>query len=104
MIEFSKIYWNMVETTMYTRTHARLAEVLMAQVTLYLDNETAAKMRSAAQAAGMSQSRWVSDLIRQKTTGEWPDSIKELAGAWKDFPDQKALRETAGADLERELL
>ena len=76
----------------------------MAQVTLYLDNETAAKMRSAAQAAGMSQSKWVSDLIRQKTTGEWPDAIKELAGAWKDFPDPSALRESVGTDLERERL
>jgi predicted HicB family RNase H-like nuclease len=31
----------------------------MAQVTLYLDEETAAKLKAAAKASGLSQNKWV---------------------------------------------
>jgi len=41
----------------------------VAQVTLYLDPETEARMRAAAKSAGMSQSRWVADLIREAEKG-----------------------------------
>lgn len=38
----------------------------MGRITLYLDADTEEKMKTAAKAAGVSQSRWVSDLIREK--------------------------------------
>ncbi len=74
----------------------------MGQVTLYLDNETEEKMRTAAKAAGVSQSRWVADLIRDKTATEWPDSIVRLIGSWADFPSLEEIRKGLPEDLPRE--
>ncbi|HYU31993.1 MAG TPA: CopG family transcriptional regulator [Thermoanaerobaculia bacterium] len=76
----------------------------MSQVTLYLDTETEEKMKTAAKAAGVSQSRWVADLIREKTAARWPDSIARLAGAWADFPTAEELRAGLGEDVPREPL
>lgn len=58
----------------------------MPQVTLYIDEETDAKARAAAESAGVSYSRWVADLIRSRTRDEWPDSVRRLAGSVPDFP------------------
>ncbi len=76
----------------------------MGQVTLYLDGETEAKMKAAANAAGVSQSRWVADLIREKTAIHWPDSVVKLAGAWAedDFPSIEEIRSGMGEDVARE--
>lgn len=76
----------------------------MSQLTLYLDTDTEAKMRRAAQEAGVSLSRWVATLIREKTADEWPQSIGELAGSWKDFPTREEIHEAMGKDLPREAL
>jgi predicted transcriptional regulator len=74
----------------------------MAQLTLYLDDDTEARLKEAARAEGVSLSRWVADLIRQKTATEWPASVIELAGAWADFPTAEELREDVPADVPRE--
>lgn len=76
----------------------------MGQVTLYLDTETEAKMKTAAKAAGISHSRWVAALIREKTATEWPESIARLAGAWADFPTAEEIRAGLGEDVLREPL
>ena len=77
----------------------------MSQITLYLDDETAARMKAAAQAEGLSQSKWVVKLIHQRTTTEWPPSVASLAGAWGDLPDPESLREDGCAsDIRRESL
>jgi hypothetical protein len=76
----------------------------MAQVTLYLDEETKRRMRAAARAAGLSQSRWLAELVRRGTMGEWPAEVRELAGAWPAFPDADDLRRGSGRDVEREAL
>jgi hypothetical protein len=78
----------------------------MGQVTLYLDPETEEKMKEAAKTAGVSQSRWVADLIREKTATEWPASIVQLAGAWaeEDFPSLDEIRKGLPPDLPRESL
>ncbi len=76
----------------------------MAQVTLYLDEETARRARRAAKAAGVSQSRWLAQLVREKTAREWPAAVRELSGAWGDFPEASELRKGRGQDLEREEL
>jgi hypothetical protein len=66
----------------------------VAQVTLYLDPDTDAKMKAAARAAGVSQSRWVADLIREKTMTQWPESLVKLVGSWADddFPSLEEIR------------
>jgi len=75
----------------------------MGQITLYLDEETAARMKAAAEAEGLSQSKWVCRLIERQTTARWPDSVRGLAGAWSDLPDPETLRGTGGAqDVDRE--
>lgn len=78
----------------------------MGQVTLYLDPETESKMKAAAKSAGVSQSRWVAELIREKTATEWPNSIVKLAGAWSDddFPSLEEIRAGMGEDAPRESL
>jgi hypothetical protein len=76
----------------------------MGQVTLYLDAETEIKMKDAARAAGVSQSRWVAEVIREKTATRWPESIARLAGAWADFPTAEEIRAGLGEDVPREAL
>jgi hypothetical protein len=73
----------------------------MAQVTLYLDDETKERMRKAARDAGMSQSRWLAELVRRGTANEWPAEVRELAGSWPDFPDAEELRRGLGRDTRR---
>jgi hypothetical protein len=79
-------------------------EVAMGQLTLYLDSQTEEKMKAAAKAAGVSQSRWVSDLIRDKTATEWPAVVVQLAGSWAedDFPSLDEIRKGTPPDLPRE--
>lgn len=75
----------------------------MPQVTLYLDEETKERMWKAARSAGVSQSRWLADLVRRGTAESWPAEVRELAGAWPDFPESEGLRRQ-GRDSRREKL
>ena len=76
----------------------------MAQVTLYLDEETKRRVRKAAKAAGLSQSRWLAELVRRGANEEWPAEVHALAGAWPDFPDADELRRDYGRDVRRQRL
>ena len=76
----------------------------MAQVTLYLDDETAERMKQAARAAGVSRSRWLARLVQERTSQEWPAAVRELAGAWPDFPLAEDIRKEQPGDLPREEL
>jgi hypothetical protein len=78
----------------------------MGEIRLYLDNETEEKMEEAAKAAGVSPSRWIADLIREKTTKEWPAWVAELVGSWteNDFPSLEEIRAGLPPDLPRESL
>jgi len=53
-------------------------------------------MRAAAEASGMSQSRWVARLIREKSVDEWPQSLAALAGVWRDLPTAEQIRGEMG--------
>ncbi len=63
----------------------------MSQITLYLDDATQSLVEQAAQAHGVSKSRWVADLIRKHAAHEWTQDCLALAGRFSDFP----LREDA---------
>ncbi len=65
----------------------------MSQITLYLDDVTQALVDQAAQASGLSKSRWVAEAIRKYAAHEWPEDCLALAGRFADFP----LREDAPA-------
>jgi hypothetical protein len=80
----------------------------MRQVTLYLDQDTATRLKQMAVSEGISQSQWVARLILERTAREWPDAVRSLAGAWADseqgdeMPTAEEIREAAGLDSERE--
>ncbi len=76
----------------------------MAQLTLDLDQETEMRMRAAAEAAGLSISKWVAKLVRERPTDSWPASVAALAGAWADLPVAEETRAGMGSDAPREPL
>lgn len=74
----------------------------MGQVTIYLNEALTRKMRSAAEEAGISQSRWIADLIEERLETDWPESFRRLAGAMPDFPLAEQIHVDQAADLQRE--
>ena len=76
----------------------------MGQVTIYLDEKTEKKMNNMINNSGMSKSKWIAELIREKTASTWPESVSELAGAWKDLPEAKEIRQAMGQDIDRETI
>ncbi|MFN7219031.1 MAG: hypothetical protein ACK5UX_00105 [Burkholderiales bacterium] len=76
----------------------------MGQVTIYLDRESEKRMKQAATAAGIPMSRWLAQLVQEKTRKDWPEAVREAAGAWADFPSAETLRKTKAKDIKREAL
>jgi len=76
----------------------------MGQVTVYIEDEVEAKMRSAAKSAHLSKSKWVTNLIKEKLADEWPESFIQLAGAWEDIPTAEEIRDSWNIDTVREKL
>ena len=74
----------------------------MGQVTIYLDSETEKKMKSIVKKTGISKSKWISDLIKQKIATTWPENIVRLSGAWTDLPTAEDIRKNMTEDAERE--
>ena len=74
----------------------------MGQVTIYLDSETEKKMSNAIKKTGISKSKWISDLIKQKMTSTWPENIVKLAGVWTDLPTAEDIRKNMAEDADRE--
>ncbi|MBW1799458.1 MAG: CopG family transcriptional regulator [Deltaproteobacteria bacterium] len=73
----------------------------MGQLTIYLDSETEKKMLTMIKKSGLSKSKFIADLIKDKTKNTWPDSIVKLSGAWKDLPTAEEIRQGMGNDIER---
>lgn len=76
----------------------------MAQVTIYLDSETEKKMQKIIKKRRISKSKWIADLIKEKTATTWPETITNLAGAWADMPTAEEIRKKMGRDIGRESL
>ena len=76
----------------------------MGQITIYIDKDTENKMDRMVKSSGMSKSKWVAELIREKAANSWPQSVVQLAGAWKDFPEAEDIRMNQGTDIKREKL
>ena len=74
----------------------------MGQVTIYIDDDTEKKMLNMIEDSGVSKSKWIVDLIREKATNSWPEKVLKLAGAWRDFPTAEEIRYEMGKDAERE--
>lgn len=74
----------------------------MGQVTIYLDDQTEERMKRAADDAGVPRSRWVAELIRERTRAEWPETFRRLIGSWgDDFPEVGEIREGLADDAAR---
>ncbi len=73
----------------------------MSQITLYLDPATQALVEQAAQASGLSKSRWVAEIIRKYAAHEWPRECLALAGRYADFPLREPQANALPADLPR---
>jgi len=74
----------------------------MPQLTIYLDENTEGRARAAAEADGVSLSKWVAGVIRKRTADDWPQEVLDLAGAWPDFPSVEELRTYQSEDVPRE--
>ena len=56
----------------------------MAQVTLYLPDEVAGRIRRAAEQSGLSLSAFITGLAtRSLAPVQWPPSFTRLYGAWE---------------------
>ena len=75
----------------------------MAQITLYIDDATQAKLREAAAERKVSQSQFVADLIRHATDDAWSAAVLALAGSVPDFPLADELRAGLPPDPERDI-
>ena len=73
----------------------------MSQITLYLDDATQALVEQAAQANGLSKSRWVAEIIRKYAAQEWPKDCLALAGRFADFPLREDSPTPQPADVPR---
>ncbi|XID75178.1 hypothetical protein ACF3NA_01010 [Alkanindiges sp. WGS2144] len=58
----------------------------MSQITLYLDDEIEQLLRQSAKLSGVSNSKWVADLIKKHARQQWPVTLTQLAGSFTDFP------------------
>ena len=72
------------------------------QLTLYLDSGTERLARTAAEAEGLSLSRWVANKIHEATLAHWPKTVVDAAGAFPDWPLVESQPTTA--DVPRESL
>jgi hypothetical protein len=71
----------------------------MGQITIYIDDVLEARLRSAAENEKISKSRWVTKLIKERLRDEWPEEVRQLAGAWTDFPEAAELRDGLTLDV-----
>ena len=76
----------------------------MGQITIYIDSETEKRLSSVIKNGGVSKSRWIADLIKEKVATSWPENIVTLAGAWSDLPTSDEIRQGLGEDVKREPL
>ncbi len=73
----------------------------MAQIVLTLDDEVLEQVLHQAKAENLSSTSWLDKLIKQrvgmlnqpnKANNQWSSDVKELAGAWQDFPSLEDIR------------
>jgi len=74
----------------------------MSQLTIYLSKDLHEKVVSAAKAKNISTSKWVAEVLKNKVDESWPEELRQMAGAWPDFPSQEEIRKGMGKDLPRE--
>jgi hypothetical protein len=61
----------------------------MGQVTIYIDDHTEKKMLNIIEKSGLSKSKWIAELIREKTATTWPEDVVRLAGGVEGSADRR---------------
>lgn len=65
----------------------------MAQLHFYVPDEFAEKVRQEAQAAGMSVSRYLADLVKREIALDWPEKFfEEVVGGWMGEPLERPVQ------------
>ncbi len=73
----------------------------MGQITIYLDDESESQLKSVANAAGISVSRYVAESLHSRMKNQWPDSVRNFPGSWDESVQRPG---EFGKDLPRERL
>ncbi|KAA3610325.1 MAG: CopG family transcriptional regulator [Calditrichaeota bacterium] len=76
----------------------------MGQITIYIEPGVEKKTRQMAKKENVSLSKWITKVISEKISNEWPPDVVKLAGAWKDFPSIGEIRNSDLVDSKRENL
>jgi len=76
----------------------------MGQIIIHLDAKSEAKAMRYAKMMNIPLDKWIADLIMKKTSVVWPESVKNFAGSWSDFPMLEEIRADIGIDSRRENL
>lgn len=76
----------------------------MAQITIYLDDDTLEQVNRATRGTGVSKSKWIAEAIQLRVRAEWPEAVRALSGSWKDFPLAEEIRARQAKDSRRERL
>lgn len=64
----------------------------MGQITIYIDDQVQSKIKKMAKSMNLSVSKCITQILEQKTSNVWDSSIRQLSGAWEDFPDTEEIR------------
>lgn len=56
----------------------------MAQLAIYVDDQTVRAIKKHSKQAGLSRSEWVSSLIHKEVSQEIPEKFFQILGTWED--------------------
>lgn len=74
----------------------------MAQLAIYLDEQTARRLEEEAEREGISRSAWVRRAVQARLEDRLPESFFEVLGTWEDDRDpEEILREIRDEPPER---
>ncbi|MDX1536942.1 CopG family transcriptional regulator [Arsukibacterium sp.] len=76
----------------------------MTRITINLDNELIQQVKQAAAEAKMTQNQWLASLIQQRLANTWPQTVRDMAGSWQEFPQQEELRAGLGENCPRAVI
>ena len=76
----------------------------MAQLTVYIDDETRKKIEVAAARAKTSVSAWVKQRLSRALETDWPEGYFEVLGCLKDVSLERPPEPSTEADSTREPL
>jgi plasmid stability protein len=77
-------------------------EAPMAQLTVYIDDDTRKRIEVAARRANTSVSQWVKERLSSALETEWPNRYFELLGALKGVNIERAPQLRPEDDVNRE--